>query len=153
MLTVMKTLASLLLLSCGLAPAASAQQAGRLGAGVLLGSPIGGTAKYWFKDTQGADVGIGTDGGDFTFWGDYSWHSWDILPQPRKGTLGASLSLGGRFRDKSDEEFGFRTLAGASYWFPTNPLELFLEFGPRFDVDGDVEFDGGVGVRYYFGRR
>lgn len=153
MLTRMKTLSWLLLITCVLAQPALAQRAGQMGGGVILGRPIGGTAKYWFKDTQGAGVGIGSDDGDFTFWGDYSWHSWDILPQPRQGTLGASLSLGGRFRDKKDEEFGFRTLAGLSYWFPKNPLELFLEVGPRFDVDGDVEFDGGVGVRYYFGRR
>src|SRR5882724_3292503 len=70
-----------------------AQQSGQLGAGVILGRPIGLTGKYWLNNTQAFDTGLGF-GDHFMLYGDFVWHAWHLLPQPSKGKLGAYESFG-----------------------------------------------------------
>lgn len=129
----------------------SAQDRGELGAGVVLGDPTGGTVKYWLNKTQALEAGVGFSG-DLALWAGTSWHSWTILPQPKQGKLAGYLSLGGRLETDDDAEFGVRTLLGASYRLPRDPVEVFLEAGPvfRFTPKGGVEADVGLGLRYYF---
>ena len=138
-----------------LADAASAQEAGQFGAGAVLGSPIGVTGKLWLDGTKAIAVGLGSSEGNFTAWGDLQLHGWNILPQPAKGKLGLYCSLGGRLEAEEDSEFGLRTLGGIAYWFGDRPIELFAEMGPAFEFGqrhGDeVDIDGGLGVRFYFG--
>ena len=127
------------------------QEAGQAGVGVILGKPIGATAKFWRSGTQALDVGLGFDN-DFMLYADYLWHGWDIFPQPAKGKLGAYAGFGPRLETEDDPEFAIRTLAGLDYWIVGHPIELFLEGGPVFRLTQGrgVEADVGVGVRFYW---
>lgn len=129
-----------------------AQKAGDFGAGVQVGRPIGGTAKFWLDGIHAIDGGVGW-GSDFVFHTDFVWHGWKAFQQPKQGKLALQLSLGMRIEDEPHEtDVGLRTLAGLDYWVQGYPLELFAEVGPVFLVNngGDVSADGAVGIRYYF---
>lgn len=141
-----------------MAGAVMAQEAGKVGAGILLGRPIGPTVEFWLNSNRSLNVGLGF-GSDLTAYLDYEWHSWTVLPQPDSGKLNGYVGLGGRLENEDepapndDLDFGIRTMAGMGYFFPENPIELFAEIGPVFEVTDDhgVHVDGGIGVRFYFG--
>jgi hypothetical protein len=129
-----------------------AQDKGALGAGIILGSPIGPNVKYWINPSTAIDFGLGFEK-DFTIYSDILWHEWKLFPQPPKGKLAGYLGLGMRYQDKRrDNEFGFRTVAGITYWMASAPIEFFLEIAPVFQVapETDTDFDAGIGLRYYF---
>ena len=129
-----------------------AQKAGDFGAGVILGRPSGGSAKYWLSNIHAVDAGIGV-GSDLVFHADFLWHGWKAFPQPKEGKLALHLGLGARIEAEDHEtDFGIRTMAGVDYWLKGHPVELFAEIGPVFKLNNDnrFSFDGGVGVRYYF---
>jgi hypothetical protein len=132
---------------------ARAQQVGGFGAGVILGDPTGLTVKTWLDATRALDAGVGFSG-DAAFYADYLWTAWDLFPQPSQGKLGAYVGGGPRLEFDRDTEFGLRTLAGATYWVANRPIEIFFEAGPVFRLapDRGVDVDGGLGVRFYFGR-
>ena len=135
-----------------LAAGARAQQAGKVGLGIIAGSPTGMTAKYWLDDTVAIDGGIGFSD-NAVFYGDLLFNSWDLFPQPKKGKLAGYVGLGPRLETASDPQFGILTVAGLSYWVQNHPIEFFAEAGPVFRLapDQDVDADGGLGVRFYFG--
>jgi hypothetical protein len=129
-----------------------AKERGAFGAGVILGDPIGPTIKYWFHPTVALDAGLGFES-DFTVYMDLLWHGWNVLPKPSEGEIAVYLGVGPRFEERSGEDkFGFRTVAGVSYWFESYPIETFLEIAPvfQFTPDTDTDFDAGLGLRYYF---
>jgi hypothetical protein len=128
-----------------------AQTAGAFGVGAVVGNPTGGTAKLWVNDTQAVDAGLGFST-RFSAYADYLWHGWNILPQPPQGKLGLYFGAGGQIRAFDDAEFGVRAVAGAAYWLPRDPVEIFVELVPIFRLTpGDsVGLDGGVGARWYF---
>jgi hypothetical protein len=130
-----------------------AQQAGQFGGGLLLGDPIGGTAKYWIDGTKAFDFGLGERDSEMAVYADFVWHNWDILPQPAKGKLGPYLAVGPQIVTYDNAQFGLRTMVGLSYWIPDHPIELFAEAGPLFILNNDqgISADGGVGVRFYIG--
>jgi hypothetical protein len=140
------------ILAC--AGAARAQQAGDLGAGVVVGRPIGATAKYWLDGTKALDLGVGFSD-DPVAYGDFLWHGWDLFPQPARGKLGGYVGLGPRIQAAPDTQFALRTIAGVDYWVDKQPIELFVEAGPVFRMTptGDVDADVGLGVRFYFGAK
>lgn len=146
-----KAVLAVLLLAGG--TRAFAQEAGQLGAGLVLGDPIGGTAKLWLDRTKALDLGIGGSDGDLAFWADLAVHGWDILPQPASGKLGLYAAGGMRMVGRRhDTEFGVRGIGGINYWFGSHPIELFAELGPVFvlNMDTGVDMSGGLGVRFYF---
>jgi hypothetical protein len=128
-----------------------AQKAGSVGAGVMLGNPTGLTAKYWVDGTRAVDLGVGYST-DLAVYGDYLWHSWNVLPQPAQGKIGGYLGLGAQVRALDSTEFGIRAAAGASYWLPSDPVEIFAELVPVFRLTPgtSVGLDGALGLRYYF---
>ncbi|MBI4349018.1 MAG: hypothetical protein HY553_19425 [Elusimicrobia bacterium] len=134
------------------AAGAGAQEAGRAGAGVIVGDPTGVTLKVFPRSTLAVDAGIGFSG-DAAFYADALWYAWDLLPKPGEGTLGAYLGAGPRIETKRDATFGIRAVGGVSYWLPRHPVELFLEAGPVFVLapDTGTDVDAGVGVRVYWG--
>ncbi|MBI4423165.1 MAG: hypothetical protein HY554_05540 [Elusimicrobia bacterium] len=136
-------------------PSASAQERGQLGLGVMVGAPAGGSAKYFLAETHAVDAAIGYNN-NLALHADYLWHGWDVLPRPHEGKLAAYAGLGGRFRNRDDEEmeFGFRVPGGAAYWLARHPIELFIELAPVFRVNArnTITLDGAVGIRYFFER-
>ena len=148
----MRTAIAVALLA-GLAGSVSAAGVSDVGVGVVLGEPIGATAKVWFDDTLAADVGAGFSDGNGGFWADALWHDWTLLPQPSNGRLGAYLGAGPQIRAGDDVRFGIRTIVGASYRPTRHPLEVFAEIGPlfRFTQGGHVDPVGGVGIRLMLG--
>lgn len=148
----MKTILAALLVAAAALPA-SASEFKEVGVGVIVGDPVGGTAKLWLDKDFAVDVGVGFSG-DVAFWGDILYHMWDIFPQPQEGKLGLYLGAGPRIETRSDAEFGIRTIGGVTWRLAKHPLELFAEAGPVFRMTphGGVDADGGVGVRFYFGR-
>lgn len=135
-------------------PAARAAAAPEVSAGVLLGEPIGGTAKLWFDDRSAADLGLGLSDGNFAAWGDLLWHDWKLLPQPAQGRLGGYVGVGGQVRSGDEARFGIRTVVGLSFLPKDSPLELFAEAGPLFRLTqgGAVDAVGGIGLRVKLGR-
>lgn len=143
-------LAALILLLAARARAAPAE--GELGAGFLIGDPTGGTAKYFFDPRQSVDAALAVSDG-FTLIGDYSYHFWDVLPQPKKGELAAYASAGVRLETVGYNNVLFRALGGLSYWPKfKRPFEFFLELGPGLRVAPDIRWrmEGGFGLRAYF---
>jgi hypothetical protein len=135
-----------------------AQNAGSLGAGIIVGEPLGLTGKYWIDETRAVDLGIGFGGEGTVAYADFLWHAWNILPQPSQGKLGLYVGAGPRLETEehhdegADARLGIRTIGGVDYWVQGHPIEVFLEAGPVFLLTPrtDVEVDAGLGVRFYF---
>ena len=146
----MKKLLGALLLVLLVVPA-RAQQAGKLGAGLMLGSPTGATAKYWTSDKLAIDGGLGF-GNAFVFYADLVYNDWSLLPAPKGDKTAFMLSAGPRVATDDGGQFGIRTMAGAGWWPGGKPIEVFAELGPVFKLtpDDKVGLDGALGFRYYF---
>lgn len=135
----------------------SESYAGRLGAGITLGEPIGVSLKYWLNDTMAIDGAFGWsshEDSDFYMHSDVLWHNFDLIPVSR-GRAAVYFGVGGlvRFRDNNeDNQVGIRVPVGVSYMFDNAPVDIFAEIGPALDVSPDVEGEitGGVGIRYWF---
>jgi hypothetical protein len=138
------------------APSAGASSASagdrELGLGVILGDPIGGTAKLWFDENFAVDAGAGFASAEnrAAFWGDALWHDWTVLPQPKSGKLGGYVGVGPELETGDDARFGIRTVVGLSYKTDGHPIEFFAEAGPLFRLTqgGAVDAVGGVGMRF-----
>lgn len=132
------------------APAAAAISRGRVSAGIMGGTPTGGTLKYWLNDRHAVNVGLGYSD-DLSLHADYLWHAWDMPMKPQSGRLGAYFGTGPRFEFKRETELRLRGMVGLSYLMPRHPLELFVEVGPtlRLTPDGDAGADAGLGLRFF----
>jgi hypothetical protein len=151
----MKNLLLIIALACAAAaPAAAAATSAvtEVGVGVIVGDPIGGTAKLWLGPDYAVDLGIGYSGST-VLWGDVLYHAWNLFPPIDEGKLGLYFGAGPRIETGDDTEFGVRTLAGVSWRLSRQPMEFFAEMGPVFRLTqgGGVGIDGGVGVRLYLG--
>ncbi len=130
---------------------------GKFGVGIVLGEPLGASAKYFFNDTLAIDGAAGwsdRDNTDLYVHGDVLWHNYDLLPVSR-GRLPVYFGVGGlaRFRNHGeDNQVGIRLPVGVSYLFDNAPLDIFAEIGPALDVAPAIrgEITGGIGVRFWF---
>jgi hypothetical protein len=149
----MKTLLAVLaFIFCAALPAAAFDTIKEVGVGVVVGDPIGGTAKLWLDRDFAVDLGVGYSGST-VLWGDVLYHAWNLLPPIDEGKLGLYFGAGPRIEAGDDAEFGVRTIAGLTWRLTRQPMEFFAEMGPVFRVTqgGGVGIDGGVGVRLYLG--
>jgi hypothetical protein len=135
----------------------SSDNAGRFGAGVILGEPIGLSLKYWLTDDMAIDGAAGwsaADHTDFYLHSDVLWHKFDLFPVPN-GRLPLYFGVGGLLRirdDNNDNQVGIRAPIGVSYMFDREPIDIFVEVAPAIDISPSVRGDitGGVGIRYWF---
>ena len=129
----------------------------KLGAGIILGEPTGGSVKYWLNRTMAVDGALGWSSHDhsqFYVHGDLLWHKFNVFPI-KKGRLPLYFGVGGlvRFRDEHhDNQVGIRVPVGVDYMFENSPVDVFAEVAPAIDVTPDArgEVTGGVGVRFWF---
>lgn len=148
----MKVLTAALLLLA--ARALAAPSGGELGAGPLIGDPIAASAKYFIDPRQAVDLGLGVSADELNVIGDYAYHFWGLLPQPKTGALALYAGAGARLEMAADNDFLARAPVGLSYWpkLKRRRIEFFLELGPAFRIAPDVHWrlDGGFGLRDYF---
>ena len=145
---------------------------GILGAGLIVGEPLGVSGKLYLGDRIAIDAAIGTAfvGGGIQVHSDVLWHPLLITgSDDEDGSFVMPLFVGaglrvlrhdrGRGAD-SDFHTGLRLVAGIVFDFKRNPLDVFVEVAGVIDYrsgGGDDEHSGagvdlnaGAGVRYYF---
>lgn len=127
-----------------------------LGFGLILGTPFGGTAKYWLDSRFAADLAVGVQGSDFDMHADLLVHP-EPLPLPgskdKTAKIPFYIGLGFKFRDTREDTIGIRFLGGIYRRFKERRLEVFAELAPVLRVTPSLDslLDGGAGLRYYFG--
>lgn len=131
---------------------------GRFGLGAIVGEPTGLSAKIWLSERTAVDAGLAysfDDPEDFHLHGDFLFHKFDLLPVA-KGQLPVYFGVGGRvkFERRADTRAGVRFPVGLAYMFADVPVDLFVEVAPVVDLTpkSRLAFNGGIGVRYFFGR-
>lgn len=131
--------------------------AGRFGAGITLGEPIGADVKYWFNEILAVDGALGWsfhDDTDVYLHSDVLWHNFHLIPVSQ-GQMPLYFGVGAlaRFRPGGDaNQAGIRAPLGISYMFDNAPVDIFAEIAPAIDVAPFVrgEVTGGIGIRYWF---
>ena len=145
-------------------------QSGRgVGLGLILGEPSGVTGKFWTSKTNAVDAGLAYSFNSFVLiYGDYLWHFFNALENaPSAKDVAPYVGVGGAFfissesNRKSESLFtdsgsvglGLRIPLGLE-WTPSSvPIGVFLEIAPGIGFIPSTYgfFQGGIGVRYYFG--
>lgn len=126
---------------------------GQIGAGIMIGEPIGFTAKYWLEPRRALDLGIGDNDG-LTVFANHLWH-FPVGSKPKKeDAYKAYFGFGGQFTDDDDTkegELGLRASAGMNLW-ASESIELFAELAPVFWLtkNDHTDLGGAAGVRFYF---
>lgn len=152
----MKTTLKLLtcLLALLYASTASAQSRG-FGLGIIAGEPTGLSGKFWTGQKTGIDFAAAWSvekHQSFNFHADYLIHDFGVF-KVNKGKMALYYGIGGRLVDTEGDSFiGVRVPIGINYLFATSPLDLFLEIAPVLNLspDTDLDFDGGLGIRFWF---
>jgi len=129
------------------------------GLGVIIGEPTGPSFKVWTSSKTAIDgaVAWSLEGdNDMHLHADYLFHDYNVA-KVDKGSFPLYYGIGGRilFHDgNQDNQVGVRIPVGMSYLFANSPVELFFEIVPIVDLtpNTELDFNGGVGVRYYFGK-
>ena len=130
--------------------------AGNIGVGPLIGEPMGVGVKAWLSETTAIDGGAGwsfADPDGFQLHGDFLFHKFDLF-HIESGELPLYFGVGGRvkFVEHGDNRAGIRGPVGVSYLLPNSRLEFFAEVAPVLDLAPftRLEWNGGIGVRFYF---
>ncbi|HWM88066.1 MAG TPA: hypothetical protein VNO33_19570 [Kofleriaceae bacterium] len=137
------------------------------GFGIVLGEPIGLTAKYYLSDSTALDFAFGEydrfrDDDDLGVHMDFLWHPL-TLATADPFVIPLYFGIGGRVvgddddgpGDDDDVRVGVRVPVGVALDFNRVPLDIFFELAILIDFiadedDDDVDLDPAVGVRYYF---
>ena len=134
----------------------SAQDKG-YGIGIILGEPSGLSGKYWLKNTNALDFGLGFSFTNFNnsriqLHCDYLWNNYNIFKTPERLVFyygpGIKLLTGGN----NDAKLGVRGVAGIGWLIKDAPLDVFFEIAPVvYIIPGTIlKIDAGIGARYYF---
>jgi hypothetical protein len=134
--------------------------AGKLGAGINIGEPMGASLKYWLNDAVAVDGVIGgsynVDANNEALYvaADVLWHNFELIPVSQ-GRLPVYFGIGGLARinkDNQGSQEGIRAPVGLSYMFAHAPIDVFVEVAPALDVAPFVcgDITGGIGIRYWF---
>jgi hypothetical protein len=152
-----------------MAPAVPA--ANEIGVGVMVGTIISATGKYWLSNQGAIDFGVGfSDHSTTVLYADYLWHIPRVFGTGTRFGRETQLYFGGGAGvgfwnhdnrcgrwgcdDRTSDTTGLfiRGLVGFE-WFPsTTRFGVFAEVGPSIlltpHTDGAVDI--GIGGRYYF---
>ena len=124
------------------------------GLGIILGEPSGVSAKLWTTGENAFDFGAAwsfSGNGNLLLQADYVWHIFRLIPVS-EGKLPFYVGVGGRVVFSEKAKIGVRVPLGFDYLFSNAPVDIFLELVPILNLapDTDFDFNGGVGVRYWF---
>ncbi|HLU65595.1 MAG TPA: hypothetical protein VKZ63_04940 [Kofleriaceae bacterium] len=147
--------------------AASFEANKTFGLGIMIGAPTGLSGKYYLSSSTAIDFALGVYH-EFRYddalqvHADFLWHP-ATLAAADPFLLALYFGVGGRLLDhdegrdyRDDTHLGVRVPVGLLMDFNTVPLDIFFELALVADilVDTDhhdhVDFDGAIGVRYYF---
>ena len=129
------------------------------GLGVIIGEPTGPSFKVWTGPKTAIDgaVAWSLDGNeDIHLHMDYLIHDFSVA-KVDQGRFPLYYGIGGRIRfhdGNQDDQIGVRIPVGMAYLFAKSQLELFFEVVPIVDLapDTELDFNGGVGIRFYIGK-
>ena len=145
-----------LVLTLGAVKVNAQTNAGDFGIGVIIGEPTGISAKYYAGGNNAFDFGVAWSLGrndNFHLHADYLVHRFDLIDVER-GRFPLYYGIGGRVRTGPGSQVGVRFPIGLSYYFPSDPVEIFFEIVPILDLTPgtDISGNGGLGVRFYFNK-
>ncbi len=140
-----------------------------VGAGLILGSPTGISAKFWTSSTNAVDLAIGwSANGEWARFGDtwyyvnsqsylhihadYLWHNFNVIKSEERFPLYYGLGFHYDSGNTMAAAFGIRGVVGID-WLPRSvPLDVFLEFAPvvYLTPGSGLGFDTGIGARFFF---
>ena len=130
---------------------------GPFGLGLIIGEPTGIGAKLFLgggNAVEGALAWSASGNNEFHLQGDYVYHWFDLIKVER-GQLPVTFGIGGRivFRENDKDLFGIRFPVGLAYELEQAPIDFFFQLVPILDLvpDTDVDFEGAIGARFYFG--
>jgi hypothetical protein len=158
-----------LLLSIIFLPAVGFSQSTGVGAGIIIGDPIGISAKFWTSNVNAFDVGIGWSStgqwvrvGNVVYYdygenflhihADYLWHDFGVIKSRERLPLYYGLGFHYDEGGGAPIAFGVRGVIGMDWMPRTVPLDVFLEFAPVLYLTPGSGFgiDAGIGTRLFF---
>ncbi|HVK75098.1 MAG TPA: hypothetical protein VM734_17335 [Kofleriaceae bacterium] len=140
------------------------------GLGLILGAPTGLSGKYFYSEDKAIDFAVGFLGryrgrDGLHVHVDHLWHPVSLVSDSAF-ELPLYVGVGGRFysfdwddNDRYDDGqvLGVRVPVGIAFDFNNVPLDIFVELAfvldfyvSDYDDNVDGDFNGGVGVRYWF---
>lgn len=125
------------------------------GVGIVTGEPTGLSGKLWLGGNNALDMAVAWSfkgAGNLLLQADYIWHSFDLIIVS-SGKLPLYFGIGGRIIfESNDTNLGVRVPVGLDYMFSGAPVDIFLEVVPILDLtpSTDINFGGGIGIRYWF---
>jgi len=136
---------------------------GAFGVGIIVGEPIGITAKLYLTDDRAVQGAVGSAfiGGGLQLHADYVFHPY-ILQSRDSFVLPVYVGPGVRLidyndgRDSSAFALGVRGVVGMLFDFKNEPIDVFFEIAPVLEykfssgAGFQLSFNAGIGIRYYF---
>ena len=127
------------------------------GAGIVLGEPTGFSVKSWTSTVTAWDAALAWSFARETnldFHADYLWHDFSFIHASEE-LIPVYYGLGGRIKSSSNSSnarVGVRVVGGIAYYFPKDPIDVFLEIAPIIDLlpSTELSFNSGIGIRYFF---
>lgn len=125
-----------------------------LGLGVVLGDPTGFNGKAWLSHSGAFQFGVGmpslSQSHGTLINAEYIWHAHVIRSHeqfPLFYGIGGVLGSGW-----GNSAIGARGIFGMAWWPRNSSIDIFFQLTPTlyFSPDSHFEFDGGVGIRYFF---
>jgi len=126
------------------------------GVGVILGEPTGLSGKYWISPERAFDAALAysflDDNKSFAFHADYLYHLNGIIDRHYKMPLYYGFGVRFRLRENKQNSFGVRGVIGLIVYLREAPVDIFFEVAPVFRLlpDTNIDFDIGIGARYFF---
>jgi hypothetical protein len=126
------------------------------GIGIIIGNPTGISGKHYLNDNNAIDLGLGyslVSGKEkFTMHIDYLYQLNNFFET--KEEIALYYGFGARFNAQryASSSFGARGVIGSAFFLEEQPIDIFAEAAPVFNLlpETSIDFDLGIGIRYYF---